>query len=223
MGSFRALPAIALLSLTVGGCSNAHKETTSSQPSASSGRSSTTQTKTASGAASNAPSTAKNASASVNTSPGADAEDGDADAGRNDDEGVLNYGHPADPTDTRMVSATVRAYYAAAVADEGARACSLIFSLQAEEVIPETYSRQSRSGTPPVEEPCAVVMSRLFKQEHHHLAAKTPTLEVTGVRVEGPLALALLSFAATPGPHDIKLRREGDTWRINELFDNGLP
>lgn len=151
-----------------------------------------------------------------------DFNDGDDDANGDDDEMVLDYGHRAGAATERSVAATVISYYRAAVAENGAEACKLFYSVIAEEAIPESYGGSAGSGargTPS----CPVVLSKLFAQHHRQFAAELATMEVTGVRVEGEKALAILRFASTPEPRRIELHREGRAWKMWSLFDNGLP
>jgi hypothetical protein len=134
-----------------------------------------------------------------------------------DDYNTPNYPRVANMTDARAVRALVKRYVATAAANDGASACSLIYSLFAEE-IPETY------GLPPTGSPalhgttCAVVMTKLFKLHHSQLAAEAATVEVVGVRVNGNRGLALLHFRGIPA-RSIDVHRERGVWKINALLD----
>jgi hypothetical protein len=141
--------------------------------------------------------------------------DRDGDSDNND----YAYGRPANAADKRAVRALVKRYYTAAAASDGTKACSLIYSIFAEE-IPEVY------GEPPGPSAlrgstCAAVMSKLFKQNHHQLVVDLAELKVTDVRVKRHHALALLSFKAMP-PRDIRVHRERRAWKIDELLDSGV-
>jgi hypothetical protein len=167
--------------------------------------------------------TAASSSASASTSPGAtqasrpveNDNDGDGDGGADDN----GWGHAASTGDRRAVVALVKRYYAFAAADDGTAACSLIYSIFAEE-IPEVY------GEPPGEpalrgKTCGVVMSKFFRQIHRWLTTDLATLEVIDVRVKGLRGLALLSFKNTP-EHDIPVHLEHRVWKIDALLDGGL-
>ena len=150
-----------------------------------------------------------------------DANDGDPDASVDDDHIVLDYGHEANERDWRAVTATVKAYFAAAASGNGAKICSLMYSLYAED-LGETWTTASGpSGAQP--ESCATIMSKQSLARHADLAAKSAALTVTGVRVEGSIALALIHARSTPELLHIKLHRDHGGWGIYDMFDKGLP
>jgi hypothetical protein len=134
------------------------------------------------------------------------------------DDGVIrSFGHAASEAEKREVTALVKRYYAAAAASDGAKACPLIYSTL-EEAIPEDYGQPpgpaySRGKT------CAVVMSKTFEHSHSQL---TGVFEVTGVRVEGREARALLGSKTVPASF-VTARRERRAWKINELLGEPLP
>ncbi|MFZ1154787.1 MAG: hypothetical protein WAN93_07780, partial [Solirubrobacteraceae bacterium] len=143
--------------------------------------------------------------------------DRDHDSDNNDDD--YGYGHAADAADRQAVTKLVTRYYAAAAAGDGATGCSLIYSLLAEE-IPEVYG--GPTGPPGIRgNTCAVVMSKMFKQDHRRLTLDHATLKVTAVRILDRRALATLSFKTMP-QRDIAIRRERNVWKIGELLDTEL-
>jgi hypothetical protein len=134
-----------------------------------------------------------------------------------DDGAIRSYGHAASAADRRTIAALVKRYYAAAAASDGAKACPLIYSTQ-EEAIPEDYGRPpgpayARGKT------CAVVMSKMFAHAHNKLAGG---FEVTGVRVEGREARALLGSRTVPARFVVVTRERG-AWKIDELIGQPLP
>jgi hypothetical protein len=144
--------------------------------------------------------------------------DRDNDGDQNDDDGkVLGYGHAADAADRRTSIGLVTRYFAAAAAEDGAKACASLVPFIAESV-PEDDGHQPglRGKT------CAVVMSKLFKVHHQLLTMKSATLRVIGVRVEGDKALAILEFPTIPEVRQITERRVGSAWRLLDLFDGIL-
>jgi len=148
-------------------------------------------------------------------SPAGRDNDGDGDGGGDDE----RWGHAAAAGDRRAVVALVKRYYAVAAAGNGSEACSLLYSLFAEEV-PEVY------GEPPGEpalrgKTCAIVTSKLFKQRRRRLSVQRASLEVVGVRVRGLRGLALLRFKGKP-ERDIPVHRERRMWKIDALIDGGL-
>jgi hypothetical protein len=196
MKSSVILPIVALLGLGVGACGSARKETFSKGASTVLGKAATERIIT-------------------------DSDDKDNDANSDDDIVVLNYGHAARAADERAITTLVNRYYAAAAADDGAKTCSMLYSILAE-AVPEEYGQEpappALRGTT-----CAVVMSKLFRQRHRQFAAEAAALEVTSVRVKGTRGLAVLRFATTPEPRKISVRREHGVWKIKELLDSGMP
>jgi hypothetical protein len=146
-----------------------------------------------------------------------DSNDGDNDPNSDDDSAILDYGHAASEPEKHAITALVARYYAAAAADDGASACTLIYGIVVE-TIPESYSLSPElaGGT------CAAVMSNVFKQRHKQLAAEAAALKVTEVRVEGKKGLALMYFGATPESH-IYVHREDGAWKVESLFAAGMP
>jgi hypothetical protein len=133
-----------------------------------------------------------------------------------DDYAVLTFGHEASPAERQVVTALVKSFYAAAAAEDGAKACSLIYSLLAES-IPETYGEVA-TGPPELRgKTCAVVMTKLFKRDHQELVVHNATLKVTGVRVEAKNGFVLLDFKGVPDRH-VVLHRELGAWKIDSLF-----
>jgi hypothetical protein len=134
-----------------------------------------------------------------------------------DDYNAPNYPYAASAVERRTAAAVLKRYLTAAVADDGAAACSLIYSLFAE-TIPESY------GLPPLGSPalrgdtCAKVMTKMFKQQHKQLAAELPTLEVASVRVSHNRGLAVLHFKDMP-PRSITMHRERGVWKVDAVLD----
>lgn len=136
---------------------------------------------------------------------------------------TLNYGHAASVSDTRAITAVITRYYAVAVAGDGRKACSILYSSLAE-AIQEDYGRGSegpsylRTG-----KTCSEVMVLLFKHFHSQFTAEFPKLEVTRVRLSNKhRGLAVLSFRALP-EREIFVAREGYIWKMNALVDSELP
>lgn len=117
----------------------------------------------------------------------------------------------------RPLTTLVKRYFAAAVADDGARACSLIYSLYAETIV-ETYG-QPPAGPPELHgSTCAVVLSKLFRLHHGQLVAEARTLAVTGARADGNRGLVLLRFHGIPA-HNLEVHRERGVWKIDDILD----
>jgi hypothetical protein len=135
-----------------------------------------------------------------------------------DDGGIRYYGKAAEPSEASAIAAVVHDYYAAAEAQDGAKACGLTYYIEVE-TLAEHY------GQPPGPlwlrgaSTCTAVLSRVFGHFHSELTAP---VQVTGVRVEGDHAQALVGFATLPAGY-VKLRREGGTWKVDDLLALPLP
>lgn len=156
-----------------------------------------------------------------NDTPGNSNKDDDQKKEKNyrdsDDGSVVAYGHAAGAVDRRAITVLVQRYYAAAAAGNGATACALIYSIFAES-IPEDYGQgpgppYSRGKT------CAVVMSKMFEHFHSQMSG---AVVVTGVRVNGHQARALLGSSTEPAGF-ISAKRERGVWKIDQLVGEPLP
>jgi len=136
-----------------------------------------------------------------------------------DDATVLDYGQAAGAPVKQAVTRLVERYYAAAAASNGATACSLLYSLIGESVA-EEYGQPP--GPPALRgSTCAVVMSKLFKQNQARLGAEDATLKVIAVRIKGKRGLALLTSKALPERH-MPIHLEHGVWKIFDLTDSEL-
>jgi hypothetical protein len=137
-----------------------------------------------------------------------------------DDGAVLDYGHAASERQRAAVGDLVRRYYAVAVSDDGAAACSLVVpSVRASA---EMFGR--RRGTLPFfrGNGCAQVLTRLLAKAGPQLRVYAQSLQVAGVRLRGAGALAVLRFRGHPSRY-IQLLRERGVWRMGEVLDRELP
>lgn len=209
-----ALVPIALLSVCIVACGGASQTTGSTSRASSDG----------SAAAGSASATASHGAVQTTDYAQADS-DKDNDSGPEDDKsnnGVLDYGHPASAVDARAVTALVKRYYAAAIAENGAKACEMLYSIFSE-AIAEDYGQNSpgpaylHAG-----KTCSQVMSLLFKHLHSQLRVELPKLKVARVRLNGHHGLALLSFGTMP-ERQISVAREGHAWKVESLIDSELP
>lgn len=131
------------------------------------------------------------------------------------------FGHPASAADARAIAALVRRYYAAAVRDNGAAACRLLYSSLAESV-PEDYG-QSSGPAGLHGKTCAVVLSKLFAQTRERLRADSVTLRVVAVRVDLKRGSARLSFGMGKPSQYMLLHRERGAWKTSTLLAVGRP
>lgn len=134
---------------------------------------------------------------------------------------VLNYAHAASTADKQAIASLIKRYYAAAVAENGAKACALLYSTFAEGV-PEVYG-QSPPGPPYMRgTTCPTVMTLYFKHFHRQLVAQAPVLQVSRVRLQEHHGFAVLTFGKMP-ERRIPVAREGRVWRVEALLDSPLP
>lgn len=158
----------------------------------------------------------KSPSSAVDVSTGtSSASDTQTSRPPQNDDYIQSYGHEASGADKRAISKLVKNYYAAAAADDGAKACRLIYSTL-EEGIPEDYGKPP--GPPEWKgKTCAVVMSKVFKHVPGQPAAVLAATRVTGIRLIGNHGFAQLSSSAVP-TGEISVQREGKAWKIETLL-----
>jgi hypothetical protein len=211
MKSLLALLAVALFGVGSSACGGASK----SKGSAS---------QTSSDVAATTPTTTATRTTPARDYTKADADkDDDIGAGYDDtnNNSLLDFAHAASASDKQAITALVKRYYAAAAAEDGAKACSMLYFTLAE-AVPEDYG-QSPPGQPyMLGKTCPVVMTKLFKHFHSQVAAHNATLKVTRVRLNQHHGLAVLSFGRMP-ERQISVAREGHTWKIEALLDSELP
>jgi hypothetical protein len=135
-----------------------------------------------------------------------------------DDGIVLNYGTAASAAEERELAAFVERYHAAAAAEDGATACSMMASSLASSV-PEDYGRAPGPAYLRGAKTCPAVMRLVFKHDHEQLAAAA---EVTGVRVKGERTLVMLGSTMAPASYCIVVRERG-VWKIENLLPSPLP
>jgi hypothetical protein len=135
-----------------------------------------------------------------------------------DDGPALDYGHTANSKDLHTITALVTRYFAAAATEDGATACSLLYSIVAESVVESYGHTPSLRGST-----CASVMSKLFRQHRKELTLDNTTIKVITVKEEGDKALTVLHFATSREARKIPEHREGSSWKILELLDSPLP
>lgn len=156
-----------------------------------------------------------------------DDENGKEGLGNHDDDPLTLYGHAAGPVDRRNITALLERYYAAAAADEGAKACSLLYSSLARDprltkTVPEDrFSFPLHVRVLPGES-CSRVTSRLFRLRHRSLSLEAPTLQVINLRVDGAHGDAVLGFKTAPEQW-IPIARQDGVWKVHALLALMLP
>ncbi len=183
-----------LLGFAVGACTSSSKGTS---------------TRGGSTAAAATPSTVTTA---TSTPPKKDRDD-DLD-NNDDDEYVLLFGHPAEAADNRAIATTIHRYFAAAAAEDGAKACSMLTPFVAEAVVEQDRHTALEGKT------CASVMSKLFKLDHRELLDKSAHLKVMRIGIEGDRSRVALEFPEIPVIRQITMRRQGGRWTVLDQLDH---
>lgn len=156
-----------------------------------------------------------------------DDEYGEDDPASNDDYPLTEYGHQASAVERQKIASLLERYYEAAAAEDGAKACSLLYSRLARDpwltkTVPEDrFSYPVRVRVFPGER-CPQVTSALFKRRHRGLLQKALTLQVTAVRVSGSHGVAVLGFKTAP-EHWMPVVREDGVWKTQALLALLLP
>lgn len=206
MSSVRSLAATAtIVVLVASGCGSVKKDAPASQ--ATAGQPSSTASGQATQSAATVAAIAKFAHAKVPkpsvspippNRPGIkDSYDGDDTATRqteeNDDEEVEKYAQPANAYEWHEAKAFVKAYYAAALKEDGAAGCALLVPSLAEK-LPKAYA-----GSPTLGylqgKACPEVMTKVFIHRRKLIEAEAPGVQVTDVRSAGvKTTFILLAF-----------------------------
>jgi len=209
MRTLRTLLALVALSVALASCGSSGKDDSQSSATATTATVATTTT----------PSKAPPAPVLAKADRDHDNDVGTIEADKNNDS-VVDYGHAASPSEQRAITALVKRYYAAAVAENGAAACSMLYSTL-EEAVPEDYGQSPPSQPYMRGKTCPAVVTLLFKHFHPQLALEAPKLRVARVRLVEHHGLAILHFGALP-ERQISVAREGHIWRIQMLLDSEI-
>jgi hypothetical protein len=136
-----------------------------------------------------------------------------------DDGSVLTYGRAASPAETRAIAAIVMRYYAAAAVEDGAKACATMTKIDAATMVEDYGQGSAGPAYLSTGKSCQAVMSLIFKHAHSKL---TGAVHVTGARVNGGEAYALLGSTTMPAGFII-VRREAGRWKIGTIIGGPLP
>jgi hypothetical protein len=134
----------------------------------------------------------------------------------------LRFGHAASPSERRGIAALVKRYYAAALAENGARGCAMLYSTLAEAAVEDDVREPGTPAYMHGATTCAQVLTALFKHYHAQLAAELPQLDVTHVRLEEHHGFAFLSFGKL-AERKISVQRERHVWRMTQIYDEEMP
>jgi hypothetical protein len=129
---------------------------------------------------------------------------------------ISTFGHEAPEPDRREIATLVQHYYAAGIAGDGAKACSMLPASVAR-VVPEEY------GSPPGGSPelrgktCATVLAKMFRHVPGQTPADIATTRIMGVRLLGNEAYVQLTSPSMP-TGEMYVKREHGKWTIELLI-----
>jgi hypothetical protein len=132
------------------------------------------------------------------------------------DNSIQTFGNEAGEAEKQAVTATVKRYYAAVAAGNGASACSLLSSGLAKSITQSLGRSAALRG-----KGCAGILALLFKHRPGQSAASLAEIEVTGVRIKGDRGFALLRSKAMHSG-EITVDREAGAWKIGALIGGSL-
>lgn len=135
-----------------------------------------------------------------------------------DDAAIFSYGHAPDADDRRAITTIVKHYYAAATAENGFLACSLLLP-SVEQLVPSEYGGGGGPAYLRGDKTCHGVLSMLFAHLHDQL---TEGADVVSVRVAGNEAQVVVSSRKLRASY-LTLQRQGDSWRVRGLLGQPLP
>ncbi len=132
-----------------------------------------------------------------------------------DRDAVLTDGPAAGPADRQAIVSLIRRYYAAAAAENGAKACTLTYSLFAESLVEE---HDRGKGAPSLSgDTCRQIASKLFAQQHAQLVRDLATLRVTTVQLRLKQGRAVVRFGVA-NEYLVQVQRLRDGgWAMNML------
>jgi hypothetical protein len=141
----------------------------------------------------------------------------------NDDEEIEIYGRPATAAEHRSTVAFAKSYFAAAAAEDGAAACTLLVPTLAKAIAGD-YEKPSDPSYLHGKT-CAQVMTKLFKHRHKLMTAEAAGLEVTDVRVSQTTktAFILLAFKGIRERRFMGVESFGKAWKLEALMDSQYP
>ncbi len=125
-----------------------------------------------------------------------------------DDRATFAYGHAPGARERASIASVVERYFAAAAADDGARACALLLPSFAATVA-ESYGVGDGSALVRDGRSCAAVIGLLLRRYRGELAE---AISVVEVRVAGRDAQVVFSSRRMPASYILLARHDGSWW-----------
>jgi hypothetical protein len=148
--------------------------------------------------------------------------DGDSGSADIDPANALGFaGRASRAPDRTAITALIKRYYAAALAQDGAKACGLFYSPLVEAAA-EDYGVPGGPRYALGAKSCPEVATDVFHHFHAALVAEVPRLRVLRVLVRRRQGAALVGFGPLP-ERELSLILEGRRWRVSALGDRELP
>jgi hypothetical protein len=137
-----------------------------------------------------------------------------------DPQPYVTFGHEAGAAESRAIRAVAERYFAAVAANDGATACSLLYTRLANSIV-EDYGT-SPPGPPGLQgTTCPEVMSKVFEQRHGRPTPDVGAIEVTTVRIKDAKGIALLHSSNMKLGEITAFHNKG-SWQIGQLLGSGL-
>jgi hypothetical protein len=134
------------------------------------------------------------------------------------DDYVVTVGRAGSAVEISAITPVVERYYAAVAADDSAKACSMLVPSLVR-AIPVDYGRVSGPSYLHGDKTCGAVVSALFQRSHTRLNS---SFKVTGVRISGKRAVALLGSSTAPAS-ELSVELEKGKWKVASVLVNLLP
>jgi hypothetical protein len=132
-------------------------------------------------------------------------------------ESIRTYGAQADGDTETAIAAAVRDFYAAKASGDGARTCTLLASAARKSLV----QTMGRSGELKGKD-CGAIVSLVLEQQEPRYRARMREVEVTGARLQGDRALALIEIEAS-SEEVIPVRQDGGSWKVAAMAGSEIP
>ncbi len=129
-----------------------------------------------------------------------------------DDYQIVDFGKLADERDRSATIALSKRYFAVAAAEDGAKACAMLYPPTALEPVIEHADWGVRGKT------CPVVLSAIFRLHHSQIEAELHSFNVVRVRTDPLNCYLLLRFPESSLVNYFSLRRVNGAWVVSQVI-----
>lgn len=136
-----------------------------------------------------------------------------------DDNSVREFGRAATGAEAGKMTALLKRYYDAAASSSGVRACSMLYSVAAKEIVEEASpnSEDTRANT------CSAAMSKRFAATHRQFVAEQASLKAVRFRTDGLNGRVMLRFSGFAQARLMDLRFVDGRWKVARPVDGPMP